>query len=138
MEEKIYYLCVEYKNLKKNQFGKSYVSFNEIGELNYDNLNLYTLEEIDEFLKKNSSKSIISQMQQDNIFYFLQNDNENTSFELSIRFYQNGKERSISPLSEESKSFNTEEFIYDLNPNDKKIIYNSLGGYLNNSHVTKK
>lgn len=139
VEERKYYLCIEYKNLESSQYGKCYVTFDENQKLNYDYLNLYTLEEIDTFLKSYPKEKILNQMRTDNIFYFLKEDVENTNFELSIRFYQNGKERTIMPLSNESLQFDLETFLKtELNEEKKKLIYNNLGGYLNNPHISSE
>lgn len=139
MEEQKNYLCIEYKNHQTNQYGKCYVSFDEEQKLNYEALKLYTLKEIDDFLKNHSKEEILNQMRKDNIFYFLHENAKDTFFDLSIRFYQNGKERSIAPLSQECLQFSVEEFIRnDLNDINKKTIYNNLGGYLNNPNIGDK
>lgn len=139
MDEPINYLCIEYKNTLINQYGKCYLSFDQEGNLKYENISLYTLQEIEAFLKVHSKKEILNQLKRDNIYYFLNENTEEKDLEISIRYHQNGKERSIIPLTQECLRFNIEEFfLNDLNDWNKKIIYNKLGGYLTNPKIGTK
>lgn len=139
MEEAQNYLCIEYKNPETNQYGKCYISFDWDGKLNYDQLHFYTLEEIDLFFKMHSKEEIINQVREDNIFYYLQDADESEYINLSIRYHQNGKERMIESLSKDCLDFDFETFLQtNLNDVSRKIIYNNLGGYLNNPKVSQE
>ncbi len=136
MEEPRNYLCIEYKNPNTLDFGKYYFSIDATGKINYDTLQLYTLQELEEILKNQSKEEILNQIREDNVWYFLDSSIPNDFFKLKICFFENGKERCIDPLDPECLSFDLETFMKEeLDEFTRKKIYNSLGGYLNNSHT---
>lgn len=136
-EARIHYLCVEYKNPHLKQYGKCYISFDLEGNLNYDQLVLYSLEELEQMLKKYSQQTILNHVKKDNLFYYLAENIDEKYLFLSIRYHQNGKERSISPLTKECLNFDIKNFFQkELNKWSEKIIYNLLGGYLTNIHIS--
>lgn len=135
MEEK-YYLCVEYR---KEQYGKCYFSIDSNSNLNYDTLRFYSLEELDELLKMISTEQILMKLKEDNVLYSLANEEDFANAHVSIRYQENGKERSIDVLSQECLLFPMEDFLKkDWNEEDKKLIYNNLGGYLDNAKTSAK
>ena len=135
MDEAVNYICIESKKNGKNDYGKCYISFDDKGNLIYDTLQFYTLEEIESFLMKHSKKDILDQIRKDNVFYFLEDETKDELIEITIRHHENGKERSIKPLSTECLQFDFETFLLNELDDNKKAIYNSLGGYLNHSNT---
>lgn len=139
MEENKYYLCIEYKKKENHQYGKCYISFNENGSLIYDSLYKYTLKDIDIFLEHHSKEQIINQMRDDNAIYFLDNKVSLNDIELSIRYFDKGKERIEMMMQQECLKFDLEYFMnQDWNDFQKKQIYNNLSGYMNNSRTSEK
>lgn len=136
MTERKYYFCIKEN---KGQFKKYYISFDGNGTISYENLYLYTLEEIDYILKFYSKEQIITRMQQDNVLYFLDNDEDFNKIELAIQYQDNGKERTIETLSQDCLLFDIDDFfITQLHDMNKKLIYNNLGGYLDNQRISEQ
>lgn len=135
MTERKYYFCIEEN---KDQYRKYYISIDGVGNLNYEVLNLYTLEEIDFILKIISEEQILTRMHHDNVLYSLEQNKNIQKTHLSIRYQDNGKERTIERLSQECLLFDIEDFLLNgLHDINKKSIYNNLGGYLNNPRVSE-
>jgi len=129
---------MEYKNSRTGEYQKNYFSFDQNG-LIYDVIHRYSLEQVDCFLSLHSKEQILKQMIQDNILYLSVDLN---GCHISIRHfdYQNGKERSTTPLLPDSCYFFDLEtyFIKYFREEERKKIYNKLGGYLNNNHIEAK
>lgn len=138
MEEKKYYICLSCKKLKSGQFGKCYIFFDQDGSIVYDTLYKHTLKDIDLFLKENSKEQMIKKLKQDNVFYFINETTNPDDIDISIRYYDSGKERIQPTLSAECLNFDLESFFKNnLNEFQKQQIYNNLSGYLINQHTTE-
>lgn len=133
-----YYICLEYRNILNKKYGKSYISFDENG-LIYDVIYRYSLEKIDCFLGNYSKEQILEQIKKDNVLYFLSEVKDTNDIKFSIRYYDmtTKKERvSVPVLQKDCYHFDLEKYFKNyLNENDRKRIYNKLGGYLTNQHL---
>jgi hypothetical protein len=136
-----YFICLEYRNPITKKYGKSYLSFNEKG-LVYDVVHRYSLEQIDKFLAIFDKKRLYEQLREDNVLYFLNEIKDFNDIFLSIHHYdsQNGKERvSASILKPECYFFDIEKFFKEnMTILERKNIYNKLGGYLTNNHMSSE
>ena len=136
MTERKYYFCVKEN---KNQFKKHYISFDGNGNITYYTPNFYTLEEIDFILRFYSKEQIFTKMQQDNVLCSFDPNEDDNKVNLTIQYQENGKERSIEALSQDCISFNIENFFLNqLQDYNKKLIYNNLGGYLDNQRISEQ
>lgn len=136
MDAKINYFCLEYNGVP---YIKLYFSLNPDGTLNYETPTFYTLEEMDNLLKTYSKEQILSQMREDNVLYFLGNETDFKNIKLFLCHQENGKERKVTTLSQECLLFQIEDFFQnEFDDINRKLIYNNLGGYLDNPKTSKK
>lgn len=136
-----YFICLEYRDPHTKKYGKSYLSFDENG-LVYDAIYRYSLEQIDYFLAIFDEKRILEQLRKDNALYFLNEIKDIDDMHISIHHYDSnkGKERQSAPLLKPGcYFFDMEKYLKEnMTILDRKNIYNKLGGYLTNTHITKK
>lgn len=140
-ENQHYFICLEYRNSQTKKYRKSYLSFDEKG-LVYDVIHCYSLEQIDYFLAVFDEECILTQLRQDNALDFLNEIQSSNDIHLSIHHYdsKNGKERHSAPILKPGCFFfDIEKYLKEnMTILSRKNLYNKLGGYLTNSHVTKE